>query len=296
MQAFALFLFLIFSINAFSQEKQTVPWAVTDWSPFYILKGPSQDDGKMDRLRKVLEEQLPQYSFVPITADSPRLIELWQINKNVCSGATIKTPEREKWAYFTAFVHQSPAELVLFTAKPELFKAKGNLSFAQILKDKNLKGIFAQNRSYGLDNDQLILEAADSVRVQIFPEGYKSLYKMVEKKRYDYSIEYATVVRAYSEGILPAQPLSIFQLKESEEPMVFYFSCTKNEWGRKVAQTVDQAMQSLAKTTKYRQAAESYIAPDQIKKQRATMDEFYEKRAKGPWTTAPENELPVSDE
>lgn len=284
-----LFLSLLaVAINSWGVEKIKVPWAVTDWAPFYILKGASADDGKMDRLRKVLEEQMPDYSFVAFTADSPRLIELWQMSKNVCSGATIKTPEREKWAYFTAFVHQIPDDLILFTAKPELFTHQKSISLHKILKDEKFKGVFAQNRSYGIENDQLIQKAIPRVQVQIFPEGYKSLYKMVEKKRFDYSIEYASVIRAYNEEISPQLPLSIIKL-ESEEPMrVFYFSCTKNEWGRKIVRAVDQAVQNLAKSNKYRSAAESYLGPEDIKKQRVMMDEFYEKRAKGPWTTAPE--------
>ncbi|WP_374030376.1 hypothetical protein [Bdellovibrio bacteriovorus] len=39
-------------------------------------------------------------------------------------------------------------------------------------------------------------------------DGYTTLLKMLEKKRFDYMIEYEAVVRAYNEKIFPAKPLA----------------------------------------------------------------------------------------
>lgn len=297
MKVWSLLIVTIFVVNLVraqdvfvkKEEKISIPWAVTDWSPYYILKGPQLGEGRLDRLKKVMAERLPEYQFVDVYADMSRTMELWKLRKNVCTGSALKTPAREKLAYFTALSFQVPHEYLIVTGKPQLFQGMpDHPSLNEFLSQKKLKGVFTENRSYGLAIDSMIQTAAkppSSVKQVRSSEGYLSVLKMIEKGRYDYTIEYESVVWDFNERILPSKPLFSKPLKESYPSTVIYFACTKNEWGRKVVQQIDEALQKAATSKEYQSAVESWTVPDILRKNRKALEDFYHRRAQGTWST-----------
>ncbi|MGE9744174.1 TIGR02285 family protein [Bdellovibrio bacteriovorus] len=275
-------------------EKITVPWAVTDWEPYYIQDGPNASMGRVDRLRRILEEHLKEYQLTDVRADMSKTTDLWKMEKNVCSGSALITPEREQWAYFTALSFQVPLEYVLVTASTKVLDGlPAEVSLKDLMKDKMRHGVFVKDRSYGPEIDRLLKEVSARgdrhlTLKKSVTDGYTTLLKMVEKKRFDYMIEYEAVVRAYNEKIFPAKPLLTKAVKESRPSAVFHLACTKNSWGRDVVRKVDQLLQKIALTNEYQRAVESWLDPDLQKKNRKLLDEFYQKRAQGPWMTVPQ--------
>ncbi|WP_374073387.1 TIGR02285 family protein [Bdellovibrio bacteriovorus] len=297
MKVWSLLIVTIFVVNLVraqdvfikKEAKVSIPWAVTDWSPYYILKGPQLGEGRLDRLKKIIAERLPGHQFVDVYADMPRTVELWGLGKNICTGSALKTPEREKLAYFTAFTFQVPHEYLIVTGKSEVFRRMPDQpSLKEILSQKNLRGVFTENRSYGLTIDSMIQMAAkppSNIKQIRSSEGYLSVLKMIEKKRYDYTIEYESVVWDFNERILPARALYAKPLKESYPSMVIYFACTKNEWGKKIVQQIDEALQKAATSKEYQSAVESWTVPDSLRKNRKALEDFYHRRAQGNWST-----------
>lgn len=274
------------------EEKTTLPWAISDWAPYFIINGDHKGEGRVDRLKLLLERHLPDYNFVDIHADTPRLIELWRMKKNACSGATLRTLERENLAYFTAFLYQIPHQFVLVTNRPELFHGrKGQkISLYEVLNNPKLHGVFAEGRSYGKEVDELLKKAQrrnPSVHITSSKDGYVSLYKMLERKRFDYTLEYEAVTRSTNERHFSMNPLSLFQLTDAKSTEVFYFACTKNEWGEKVIKRVDATLQKMAKTHEYQNILETWLNPDLLKKHQKEIERFYFRRSQGPWTTIP---------
>lgn len=274
-------------------ERVPVPWAVTDWEPFYIRQGSNANMGRVDRIRKLLQENLPGYNWTDVNADMPKTMDLWRRNKNICSGSALKTPEREKLAFFTALSYQVQHEYVLVTSNSKMLESlPKEVSLAEIIKNKKWHGVFVRDRSYGDQIDGLLKEvsARDThLTLKKNVEGYAALLKMLEKQRFDYLIEYASVVRMHNEKIFPDKPLATRVIKESHPAVVFYMACTKNSWGRDVVQTVDKLMQRLATTPEYHMAVESWLDPTLVKKNQKLLEEFYKKRSQGPWLTVPEN-------
>lgn len=277
-----------------TNSKTSVPWAITEWPPYFITRGPDVNQGRLDRLKKILEAHMIEYQFSDLLADTPRTVELWKKGRNVCTGAALRTLEREKWAYFTAFAFQIPHEYVLVTANAAVLEGlPKDLYLKDILARKELKGVFTKGRSYGHLLDEMIRrssqEGGNQYVIENSSEGYVSLFKMLEKGRYDYLIEYEDVIRAYNEQIFPARPLFYRHLKESFPSVVFHFACTKNAWGQGIVSRVDRLMQEIALTKEYQAAMESWVDGNLSKKNRKLLDEFYQKRAQGPWTTVPGN-------
>lgn len=273
------------------ESRVSIPWAVMDWEPFYILKGPNAQTGRADRLKKVLAERMVNYQFMDLYADMPHTLELWKKNKNVCSGAALKTPEREKWAYFTALSYQVPHRYVVLTSRVDLInELPKEPSLKLLLNNKKWKGVFVKNRSYGEDIDTLLEKAAETspIFIEPTPEGYVPVMRMIEKHRYDYTIEYESVVRAFNERNYPQKPLLMKNIKEFHPAVTFYLACTKNEWGRNVILKADEVLQSLASTRGYQAAVESWLDGETLRDNKKILEEFYQKRAKGPWTTVPD--------
>ncbi|WP_374035870.1 TIGR02285 family protein [Bdellovibrio bacteriovorus] len=273
-------------------ERITVPWAVTDWEPYYILEGANAKSGRVDRLRRLLEEHMKNYQFTDMSADMPKTMDLWKLGKNICSGSALITPEREKLAYFSALSFQVPHEYVLVTANGKLAESlPPEVSLKDIMKNKKWTGVFVKDRSYGAEIDALMKQISPKDQHLILKrnvtESYMPLLKMLQKKRFDYLIEYEAVVRAYNEKIFPDKPLMTRIVKESFPSAVFYLACTKNPWGQDVVRQADQVLQKVALSGEYQRAVESWLAPDLQKKNRKLLDEFYQKRAQGPWMTAP---------
>lgn len=297
MKVWSLLIVTIFVVNLVraqdvfikKETKTSIPWAVIDWSPYYILRGPQLGEGRLDRLKKIIAERLPLYQFVDVYADMPRAMELWGLGKNICIGSAIKTPDREKLAYFTAWSFQVPHEYLIVTGKPEVFRRMPDApSLKEILSQKKLKGVFTENRSYGLAIDSMIQAAVkppSSVKQVRSSEGYLSVLKMIEKGRYDYTIEYESVVWEFNQRIFPSKPLYSKPLKESYPSIVIYVACTKNEWGKKVVQQIDEALQKAAISKEYQSAVESWTVPDSLRKNRKALEDFYHRRAQGPWNT-----------
>lgn len=306
MKVWSLLIVMVFLVNLVRAQdvfikkevkKTSIPWAVTDWSPYYILKGPYRGQGRMDRLKKVIADSLPKYQFADVYADMPRTLDLWKEHKNACSGAALITPEREKWAYFTALSFQVPHEYVIVTSKPDILQKNSDVppSLRDFLEQKNLKAAFAANRSYGPVIDSLLKDAAkenSNIHQVRSSEGYMALLKMVHKGRYDYTIEYEAVVRDYNDRIFPEKPLYSKLLKEAFPSTVFYFACTKNAWGKKVILQVDQVLQKVAKSKEYQNAVESWLEPETVKRNRKALDDFYQRRASGSWSTVTNGESP----
>lgn len=266
-------------------NKKSIPWGVTDWPPYYILDGTNGGEGKIDLLKKILQKNIPEYKFVDVQSDIPKTIELWKQNRNVCAGSVLKTPEREKWAYFTALSFIAPHEYVAVVAKKDMLpKGSEIMSFKELTSRKDLKGVVIHDRSYGPVIDDLIKKAESNLTALNPSEGYIPLLKMVQKGRFDYTIEYESVVAAYNERIKPEKPVYSKLLKETSPSAIIWVACTKNAWGREVVARIDEVLKKSANKREYHAAVESWSDPEILKKHQKALDEFYERRAQS-WST-----------
>lgn len=261
-----------------------VPWAVTDWPPYYDLSPGSEVDGKIEKLKSILQRNLSGYSFVDIQSDVPKTLELMKQNRNICTGSALKTPEREKWAYFTALTFMAPHKYVVVTSNEKLLPRGDTVSFKDLISRKDLKGVLIHDRSYGPFIDSLIHDSPKNITLLNPSGGYLPLLKMVQKGRFDFTIEYEVVVQSYNERNRPLKPVPSQPLKEMSQSAVVWIACTKNKWGKDIVSKIDGVLQKQAGKKEYQNAVESWSDPLQIKKNKKALDDFYHRRAQS-WST-----------
>ncbi|KYG65106.1 hypothetical protein AZI87_11075 [Bdellovibrio bacteriovorus] len=270
-------------------NRPAIPWAVVDLPPFYILSGPHIGEGRIDRIRVLIQKELPEIQFVDMNIGIGRAVELWKMNKEVCYGAALKTKERMRWAYFTVSAFQPGSELMLVTMNRALLETPAKkVSLKKLLRENRWKGFIPMERSYGEVIDKIIKEnyvPTNTKDPRILTADFGSILKMVAKKRYDFTLEYSSVVNAYNARNITEPALMMKPVLESTSYVPLHFACTKNEWGRDMVQKVDQAMQKIALTKEYQEAVEAWMEPQTLKKNQQALQEFYHRRAQGPWNT-----------
>ncbi|KYG61084.1 hypothetical protein AZI85_08995 [Bdellovibrio bacteriovorus] len=270
-------------------NRPTVPWAVTDLPPFYVLSGPHAGEGRIDRIRVLIQKEIPELQFVDMNIGIGRAVELWKMNKEVCFGSALKTKERMRWAYFTVSAFQPGSELMLVTMNRALLETPAKkVSLKKLLRENRWKGFIPMERSYGENVDKIIKDnyvLVDAKESRTLTPDFGSILKVVAKKRYDFTIEYSSVVNAYNARNITEPALMMKPILESTGYVPLYFACTKNDWGRSVVQKVDQAMQKIAPTKEYQEAIEAWMEPQTLKKNHEALQEFYHRRAQGPWNT-----------
>ena len=130
-------------------------WYATNYPPAYITSGTLKGQGFADTRDLFITRTLEDYRLTPSVANTARLFEEMKRRDNACSGALIRTPEREKFLVFSDPVAELvPAGLITLTQrKSELtpyLNAHGELRLDELVQSGKFKLGVAAERSYGV--------------------------------------------------------------------------------------------------------------------------------------------------
>ncbi len=283
-----LWLFIYLTTLTSSQANERIIWYKPNWPPYFEPSGPQTGQGYIDQLLNYLQSELPDVQFES-TYYALNSLEQMRLQKpNTCNVSHLRTPEREKIAYFTAFYIQPPPQLVFREAdwKTKLYEAKV-ISLARILDEKNLHGGFSSARSYGAALDSLLTSRKKNPNVEILtgsPES-SSLLNMLSAKKFDFTLEYPEVVNYLIANKMVLGNLAFAEVQEQRDAVVVHIACSKTPWGKKTILLLDSTLQKIANTAKFKKLMEDWHSADLRQTFRKDFDEFYKKRSR-PWTNA----------
>ncbi|MFM6927061.1 MAG: TIGR02285 family protein [Bdellovibrio sp.] len=287
-----LHLILIHTILFLSHFSVAAPerivWNKPHWPPYYIAEGPKAGKGHLDQLLSLIEKQTPDFTFNSVHSEIEQLDYRSNSLERTCNGAVLRTKEREKKAYLSAFYLQPPVQIIMRTSdwKKIFFEAKV-ISLKQLFESP-LRGAFAAGRSYGETLDTLINGQQKNSKISRIPRSQSlSLVSMVDLQRVDYTLEYAEVFRYMQNEKLLSTPMVSVEVEEQRTPYVVYISCPKNEWGKHVIRMLDKTMQKIAATEEFRSLTEKWYSSEIKTRYRHDFDDFYKRRSSGEWTTVP---------
>ena len=233
---------LFLSLASLAETKEKIIWYKPNWPPYYMPTGSQVGEGHIDKLLDILQKQFPniqfESSYYPLTS----LKEMRERRPNTCNVSHLRTKDREKVAYFTAFYIQPPPQLVFRKSdwKEKLYEAKV-VSLAQTLTDTKMHGGFSEERSYGANLDPLIKAKAKSSQIEMIPgaSDSTSVLNMISADKIDYSIEYPEVVEYLLKNKLANGNFALTEVEEQREPVVVHIACSKTDWGRKTILQLD---------------------------------------------------------
>ena len=280
-------LILISFIASPAFAKERIIWYKPNWPPYYESSGPKTGQGYIDKLLDYLQTQFPDVQFDSNYYALSSLEQMRQQRPNTCNVSHLRTPAREKIAYFTAFYIQPPPSLVfrLEDWRNKIYEAKV-FSLEKLLNEKNLRGGFSADRSYGSPLDALIRKNRNSSSVSMITGAADStsMINMLNSKKFDYVLEYEEVAHYVVDNKLAEGPLGFSEVEEQRSPVVVHIACSKTDWGKKTILALDKSLQKIASTAKYRHLMEDWHSPQIRETYRKDFDDFYKKRASASWT------------
>ncbi|MBO9668254.1 MAG: TIGR02285 family protein [Bdellovibrio sp.] len=285
-----VFIFSLLTILASQAHAapERVVWNKPNWPPYYITEGPRTGQGHLDKLFKLVQNQAPHLQFTPIKENSIKDFRGGP-NERFCNSSFLRTKERDKTAYFTAFYLQPPVQIIVRkeTWKKPLYEAKV-LPFKRLI-DVSLRGVFAKARSYGDYVNSVLKEQKKNPHVSYISNTGESLslLTIVDLGRADYTLEYPEVLRYMEQEKLIKNDLVTIEIEEQRTPYVVYISCPRNDWGKNIISILDQAVQKAASMKEFKTLMEEWYPADVRTRYRKDFDEFYKKRSSSSWTTVP---------
>ncbi|MDN3919688.1 TIGR02285 family protein [Roseateles violae] len=242
--------------------------------------------GLADRLVGFVANQWPAPRHQIVQANPKRSWQKLLDGEPVCLVSVVRTPEREKQAYFTNTQIGPPLQLIVRREKLAALprNAAGEVLLARLLADERLRGALVEGRSYGSHIDaQLAQRPAQNRSISFYAAndfGSKML-PMLDIGRADYTIEYAISLNAGR-----AQPHPQFEELaavpiQGAEPMQAGVACPRTPWGLEAIRGIDRVLGTPAGAQMLRELNERWASGgDPRQHLGARADAFYKERAK----------------
>lgn len=268
--------FLICLVSSYARAEEQKPqldWAATDFPPFMILEGPAKGQGVWDELSRVVQANLPDFEHVDVKMTNSRFMEELKDGKNLCKIYFFKTPEREKYLYYSipAVVFLTN-HVVMRRETYEEMRKPDRIDLNELLVDQRFRGGFTINRSYALDMDTVIAANRNAPHLTFMVADNTSYFKMMAEGRLDYILDFPVAVAYWSKvlGLDPDRFVSV-PIVSSTMYTTTYVVCTKNAWGAQLIDRINAILRKEIPTKHYLEMVTRWYDPQD----RAQLETYY---------------------
>jgi len=270
----AIMVLLCCITSVYAQEKLT--WMVLDWPPLMMLNDKDQENGRFNHLLSVAMDALSEYDHFTEEMNWARFWHEVENGRNICYIFGVKTRKRQDIVYYSLpHTFLLPNEIIIKKTDLQKFGNPTSYSIVKLLKDRRIKGYAEKNRSFSEDIDNILKNIEADSNLERISEHTESITRMIITDRIDYTIEYPIVAHYYEEKNKYSGVLTSIPITEMEKYTYVYMNCTKNEWGKKVIERWNEALQKIKPTDDYRRITEmGHTDKDELKKIRQYYDEF----------------------
>ncbi len=205
--------------------------------------------GIVDGVVEIYKEHLPEYDHTHLVANMPRILDLMRRGEKVCYAGFFKTPEREKFVYFSIpnLINYMGTIVIKNSKRKSIFSGVNILSLENLLKNKSLTAGLTQGRSYGKIIDTLIENNKEAKKRILFRSGQDSiqgLLQMLSDERIDYTIGFPWEIPYVAKKIGKRNEFGIIYITEGKDNRWIknYIGTPKNEWGRELIQKINKIL------------------------------------------------------
>jgi uncharacterized protein (TIGR02285 family) len=200
--------------------------------------------------------------------------------EHACFANALRTPDREKLAYFRNAYLLPPPQLIV---RPEALyavpvNARGEADLAATLRKPHLRGLVVEKRSYGAAIDALLgddLATMPGVK-RLAPGNYgRNILTMLTMNRADYTIELDFVMTHAITQQADLAGLKVLPLAGGAGLMVGGIACPRNSWGRATIEHIDTLLASPQGAAVLSQAQMRWIGKQSTQRYGAAMKEFF---------------------
>ncbi len=243
---------------------QTLTWLEAPAPPFFIQEGELKGQGYEDMVTQIVIDRLPEYQHEHLVASITRHYQEFKEGRQACSIGLFKTPEREKFLYFSKpSFFTLPVVIVINKENYAAFAKAKSVKLADVLH-KNLVIGRAKNRSYGKNIDDVLARQGTDQNTYSFEGGDLSLtlFEMLKRHRLDglLSLPEEAMYHAERLGIRDKiMTLTIEETQNSYESWFSYVACAKTAWGKETIDKINTILEQERPTDRYRATYERWL-------------------------------------
>lgn len=242
------------------QAKDRLNWLYPHWPPMMITKGEFQGQGRVDALWEIWVRHLPQYEHTKEEMTWARFWTNIKKGEHTCNPVAYKTPERERFAYFSDSNVMVLANSIIMS-KDNIQKL-GNpetYSLVRMLQDVRFEGILLTNRSYSPKLDALLAqhEADSNIKRTALQEHH--LIQQIANQRIDYTLEYPFIAAFLDQTYnVPKATLGSVTIAEVKPYNFAFLACPMTPWGKQIIEDFNRVLEKVIPTREYRQIMERW--------------------------------------
>ncbi|MBT9494119.1 MAG: TIGR02285 family protein [Paucibacter sp.] len=250
---------------------------------------PPTADGKSNagltgKLVSFMTQQWPEVKHEILQANAKRSWQLIAQGEPVCHGSALRTPEREKLAYFSPTLMGPPLQLIARRDKLAALplNSAGEVDLARLLADARLQGALVGGRSYGQYIDKALspLSAYQTLAFYSASDYGSKILPMLLAGRADYTIEQDMALSVGRENNPQMMALVSLPIQGASELIAAGVACPRNAWGLAAIREIDKRLGTPAGAAMLRESFERWLTPELRQRYGAQLDAFYKERAR----------------
>lgn len=254
-----------------------ITWLASDHSP--QLSG-TDASGVTGRVIEYLGKQWPGVQHEIVFANAKRSWQMIENGEPVCRANMVRTPDREKSAYFINTQLTPPPQLIVRRDKLQRLprNAAGEVLLPKLLADTAMRGALIDGRSYGpVLDDMLAARPVDNSVSRYSPKDFGArLLQMLSLDRADYTVELdMALVMANNPPDLISVPI-----QGASDLVMAGVACARTPWGLAAIRGIDKAYGRPEGAAILRQGLMRWLTPETKAHYAARFDAFYRERAK----------------
>ena len=235
-------------LHSLSVIAETVDWTVWPLPGVVNVVNDKPTDGITMDAMALLMARLPALQPQYRIANRLRQQKMMADGENVCSIPLFQREDSDKFAYFIPFMITTPIQAIVRRDDLERFPMEdGFLSLARLIDETDLHGGLSGFRTYPDPLGAWLTEAVAKKRVKNITgsQGGESLQLMVSHGRLDYIFEFTSISMAMRKGLHMRESLLALPILEDRNLVESGIYCTRNAWGRRMAERLDRAIREL---------------------------------------------------
>lgn len=276
-------LVLLLCAAATARAADSITWLMADFPPVGEPVNGRPGNGIADQVVKYLAHRWPQASHRFLYANPNRVWSMLAAGEHACFASALRTPERDKLAYFrNAYLLPPPQLVVRPEALPAIPRnARGEADLPTLMRDPSLRGLLVETRSYGQTVDTLLADRTAGWQVKrLAPGNYgKQILTMLALNRADYTIEMDFVITHAVAQDAGLASLKVLPLAGDAAALVGGIACPRTPWGRAAIQHIDALLATPEGVAVLARAQDRWMSKQSSQRYGAQMKEFMRRMA-----------------
>lgn len=266
-----------------ADAKEKITWPYICFYPIYICENDKLVGGAGWKILHLVWANMPEYNHEVVLEPLKRSLEEFKHGKHYLLWGPVKTPEREKYLYYSIpCMLYPPTMVVIRKSDLQRFGGGETVSLKALLEDRALRFLMFSSFSFGGGVDELLKEYEKAGNVYMdyrTDELNRHTLDLLLKKRIDYFLALTGTRHIASEmGI--ADQIVYIPIKEKNNYNLGYIVAPKNEWGKQMIKKVNQVLRKQIPTENFFQFFTPLVTDNMVPELRRQFNELIVKPSK----------------